>query len=106
MENTNILIKKYKISEIDLYALGVIESRKQTAGFFKKEGLKSKSMRILKPYNVKFLDLGILLKEIKDNAYEKNQIFIEKYGSVEENIDDFFTRNIDKSKNEADDRVK
>ena len=59
------LINKYQISEKDLYQLGLIESRKKTSGLFKKEKLKAASLKILKPYNIKFLDLGNLLNEIK-----------------------------------------
>lgn len=63
-----LLIKKYNISEADLVALKEIETEKSNLGMFslKKEKLKSESMRILKPYNVKFMDLGMLLNEIKN----------------------------------------
>ncbi len=68
-ENINtLLIRKYNISEADLVALKEIETEKSNLGMFslKKEKLKSESMRILKPYNVKFTDLGMLLGEIKN----------------------------------------
>ena len=63
------LIKKYSISETDLERLKEIEKEKSELGLFsmKKEKLKAESMRILKPYDVKFMDLGILLNEIKNN---------------------------------------
>ena len=63
------LIKKYSISEPDLERLKEIEKEKSDLGLFsmKKEKLKAESMRILKPYDVKFMDLGILLNEIKNN---------------------------------------
>ena len=62
-------IKKYSISEPDLKRLKEIEKEKSELGLFsmKKEKLKAESMRILKPYNVKFMDLGMLLNEIKNN---------------------------------------
>jgi len=63
------LIKKYNISEPDLERLKEIEKEKSELGLFsmKKEKLKVESMRILKPYNVNFMDLGMLLNEIKNN---------------------------------------
>lgn len=61
------LIIKYNISESDLKRLKEIEEEKLELGFFsiKKEKLKSESWKILKPYNVKFMDMPILLDEIK-----------------------------------------
>jgi hypothetical protein len=64
------LINKYNISEKDQYQLGVIESKKKSSGFLEKEKLKAASMKILKPYNVKFLDLGNLLNEIKNGGFD------------------------------------
>jgi hypothetical protein len=64
------LINKYNIAEKDLYKLGVIESKKKSSGFFEKEKLKAESLKILKPYNVKFLDLGNLLDEIKNGDFD------------------------------------
>jgi len=63
------LIIKYSISETDLERLKEIEKEKSELGLFsmKKEKLKAESMRILKPYDVKFMDLGMLLNEIKNN---------------------------------------
>jgi hypothetical protein len=77
------LIAKYNISEKDLYQLGVIESKKKSSSFFQKEKPKAKSLGILKPYNVKFIDLGNLLNEINSNNYHSNQQLIEKYGTIE-----------------------
>jgi len=77
------LILKYNISEKDLYQLSVIELKKKNSGLFQKEKLKAKSLGILKPYNVKFIDLGNLLKEINSNDYHSNQMLIEKYGNIE-----------------------
>ena len=64
------LIDKYNLSEKDLYQLGIIESKKKTSGLFEKEKLKAASLKILKPYNVKFLDLGVLLSEIKNGGFD------------------------------------
>lgn len=66
--SVNTLINKYNINENDLKKLQEIEISKSQLGFFsfKKEKLKAESLRILKPYNVKFLDLGVLLEEIKN----------------------------------------
>jgi ATP-dependent Zn protease len=76
------LLEKYKIKEEDLYMLGAIEKKKSSASYFEKEKLKAKSMGILKPYNVKFMDLGGLLNEIKSKDFGNNQVFIDKYGDV------------------------
>ncbi len=58
---------KYELSESDIIRLKEIEIEKSNLGVFsfKKEKLKIECMSILKPYNVKFMDLGILLEEIK-----------------------------------------
>jgi hypothetical protein len=77
------LIEKYNIKEEDLYSIGVIEAKKASSSFFEKEKLKAKSLGILKPYNVKFMDLGILLDEIKAQGYHANQALIEKYGNID-----------------------
>mgnify|MGYP006089750187 CR=1 FL=1 len=77
------LIEKYNIKEEDLYSIGVIEAKKASSSFFEKEKLKAKSLGILKPYNVKFMDLGNLLSEIKTQGYHANQALIEKYGNID-----------------------
>ena len=77
------LISKYNISEQDLYALSIIEDKKSRAGFSFQEKLKGKAMGILKPYNVKFMDIGKLLSEIKNEKFHTNQLLIEKYGQVD-----------------------
>jgi hypothetical protein len=64
------LISKYNISEKDLYSLGIIESKKRSLGYLEKEKLKAVSLKILKPYNVKFMDLGGLLSEIKEGGFD------------------------------------
>ncbi len=64
------LISRYNISESDLHRLIEIENEKSQLGLFslKKESLKSESLKILKPYNIKFMDLGNLLNEIKKSS--------------------------------------
>ncbi|MFM7769393.1 MAG: hypothetical protein ACKO8Q_02430 [Bacteroidota bacterium] len=78
------LISKYQISEKDLYTLSAIEIQKTNEKFFsmKKEKLKAKSMQILKPYNVKFMDIGNLIAEIRANQFAKDEKLIEKYGEI------------------------
>lgn len=83
MENLDDKIKKYDISEEDLYTLGIIEAQKSISNFFEKEKLKAKSLGVLKPYNVKFMDLGILLGQIKKQKYHMDQNLIEKYGNID-----------------------
>ena len=83
MDVSNELINKYNISEQDLYTLGIIETKKDSVGFFEKEKLKAKSMGVLKPYNVKFMDLGNLLNVIKTQGYHKDQTLIDKYGNID-----------------------
>ena len=61
MADENRLTSKYNISEEDLYTLAIIEAKKGTVGFLEKEKLKAKSMGVLKPYDVKFMDLGNLI---------------------------------------------
>ena len=64
------LISKYNISQKDLYSLGIVESKKKSLGYLEKEKLKAVSLKILKPYNVKFMDLGGLLSEIKEGGFD------------------------------------
>jgi hypothetical protein len=64
------LILKSNISEKDLYSLGIVESKKKSAGYLEKEKLKAVSLKILKPYNVKFMDLGGVLSEIKQGGFD------------------------------------
>lgn len=66
----NNLISKYNISEKDLYSLSLVESKKNAGGYLEKEKLKAVSLKILKPYNVKFLDLANILKEIKHGNFD------------------------------------
>lgn len=78
------LIEKYNLSEKDLYILSVIEKRKENSSFIEKEKLKGKSMSVLKPYKVKFMDLGILLDKISENTdYYTRKEIIDKYGEVD-----------------------
>lgn len=66
-QDKNSLIKEYRISESDLKRLVEIEKEKAKLGLFsmRKEKLKAESMRILKPYSVKFMDLGLILEEVR-----------------------------------------
>jgi hypothetical protein len=79
------LVEKYNISEKDAYTLSEIEILKGKEGLFslKKEKLKAKSMQVLKPYKVKFMDLGNLIIEIKKNPDYNSQMMKEKYGKIE-----------------------
>ena len=64
------LISKYNISEKDLFALGLVETKKKSASYLEKEKLKAASLKILKPYNVKFMDIGVLLGEINQGGFD------------------------------------
>lgn len=64
------LILKYNISEKDLYALGLVETKKKLAGYLEKVNLIAASLKILKPYNVKFIDIGRVLAEIKQGGFD------------------------------------
>ena len=77
------LIEKYNIDEKDIYTICSYESLKSNSSFFEKEKLKGKIMGVLKPYKVKFLDLGTLIEEITSKNYDKDQSLIDKYGAVE-----------------------
>jgi hypothetical protein len=78
------LIKKYNFSENDLYILSVIEIKKKKSSYLEKEKLKAKSMGVLKPYNVSFMDLGGLIDEISSNSdYNSRKALIDKYGEVD-----------------------
>lgn len=93
------LILKYNISETDLYALGLIETKKKSAGHLEKEKLKAASLKILKPYNVKFMHIGVISGEIKqggfDNKYsdsisQEEKLAIEKMIQENSNVSKFF----------------
>jgi hypothetical protein len=93
------LILKYNISEKDLYALGLIETKKKSVGYLEKEKLKAASLKILKPYNVKFMDIGGISGEIKqggfDNKYsdsisQEEKLAIEKMIQENSNVSKFF----------------
>jgi len=77
------LIEKYNIDEKDLYTICSYESLKSNSSFFEKEKLKGKIMGVLKPYKVKFMDLGLLLEEITSKNYDKDQALIDKYGIID-----------------------
>tara|TARA_B110000259_G_C13925112_1_gene366469 strand:+ start:296 stop:700 length:405 start_codon:yes stop_codon:yes gene_type:complete len=93
------LILKYNISETDLYALGLIETKKKSADYLEKEKLKAASLKILKPYNVKFMHIGVISGEIKqggfDNKYsdsisQEEKLAIEKMIQENSNVSKFF----------------
>jgi hypothetical protein len=81
-ENKKDLIKKYNISDEDLYKLSYISNKQSEVGYFAKESLKAKNLKILKPYKVSFMDLGNLLNVIENENYHKDQSFINQYGEV------------------------
>ena len=64
------LISKYNISDVDLYKLGRVETKKKSSSWFEKEKLKAVTLKILKPYNVSFMDLGNLGSEIKKGNFK------------------------------------
>ena len=72
-------LKDYQIGSKDLYVLALIETEKLRVSFFKKEKLKAQSIGILKKYNVKFLDIRLVLKEINERREEILSANIEKY---------------------------
>jgi ribosomal protein L37E len=77
------LIEKYNISELDLYKLSLIESKKKQANFIQKERLKAASLIILKPYKVSFLDLAKITNEVKFGNFENNPDLQQKYSTVD-----------------------
>jgi hypothetical protein len=93
------LISKYNISEKDLYSLGVVEFKKNAGGYLEKEKLKAVSLKILKPYKVKFMDLANLLREIKDGDFytkysesitHEEKLEIEKMIQENSNVSKFY----------------
>lgn len=94
------LIIKYRISENDLYSIGLVEIQKKDASYLQKEKLKVVILKILKPYNVKFMDLGGLLSEIKNGAFDikysesissEDKLEIQKMINENSNISKFYT---------------
>ena len=77
------LIQKYNITEEDLYKLSCIELAKKSSSYFQREKLKAKSLGILKPYNVKFMDLGILINEIEKLDLHSDEKLVEKFGKYD-----------------------
>lgn len=77
------LIKKYNLAEEDLYKICCVEHAKKQVSFFQKEKLKGKILNILSPYNIKFMDLGNLLKEISLLEFHSDNNLIEKYGTYD-----------------------
>ena len=60
-------IEKYGVSDIDLWTLKHIENLKLESGYMQKQKLKKKSLGILKKYHVRFMDLGLLIEQIRDS---------------------------------------
>lgn len=58
------LIAKYNISKEDIQTILSLESEKKEVGFIEKQKIQVKITTVLKKYNVKFLDLGNLNKEL------------------------------------------
>ena len=93
------LISKYNISETDLYTLGLIESKKKSSGFLKGEKLKSVSLKILKPYKVNFMNLGVLLTQIKKGGFDikySESISKEEKLEIEKMIQEIVEKNMSK----------
>lgn len=93
------LITKYNISETDLYTLGLIESKKKSSGFLKGEKLKSVSLKILKPYKVNFMNLGVLLTQIKKGGFDikySESISKEEKLEIEKMIQEIVEKNMSK----------
>ena len=90
------LIEKYNISEEDVYKLSCIEKLKSESSIIQKEKLKSKSLGILKPYNIAFMDLGNLLNQVKNLNYHSDSKLISKYGeySVESTKSEYMPSNL------------
>lgn len=81
------LIEKYNISERDLYAISLINSKKKSAGLIEKEKLKASALSYLKPYNVKFFDIGGILNEISKKDYHLiNSVTEEEKRAIEAGI--------------------
>ena len=75
-------IKKYNITELDVYKLALIESKKVGSSYMQKERLKAATLTVLKPYKVSFLDLAKITNEIKSGGFENNQELQRKYADI------------------------
>lgn len=76
------LIEKYKIAELDVYKLALIESKKVGSSYMQKERLKAAALIVLKPYKVSFLDLAKITNEIKAGGFNNNIELQKKYSNI------------------------
>jgi len=84
------LIAKYNPNEKDLFLISFMQDKIKTSSsifmssnFFKKQELKAKVLKLLKPYKVKFMDLGDLIPQIAEKKYHLNKELQEKYDTNE-----------------------
>jgi hypothetical protein len=79
------LLEKYNIKEEDLYKISCLQSKIKSSGFFEREKMKSRRMAIIKPYGVRFMDLGHLFDELKELKLHEDKFLVDKYGSLDVN---------------------
>ena len=85
-------IEKYDISDIDLWTLKHIENLKLESSYMQKQKLKKKSLGVLKKYHVTFLDLGLLINQIRDLDIDISNKNIPNLDSItNESGHDYFT---------------
>lgn len=78
------LITKYNPNEKDLFLISFIQGKIKTgSSYFEKQKLKGKVLKILKPYKVKFMDLGILIDQIAEKEYHLQKELQDKYDTTE-----------------------
>jgi hypothetical protein len=84
------LIAKYNPNEKDLFLISFMQDKIITSSsifmsskFFEKQELKAKVLKLLKPYKVKFMDLGELIPQIAEKKYHLNKELQEKYDTNE-----------------------
>ena len=84
------LIAKYNPNEKDLFLISFMQDKIITSSsifmsskFFEKQELKAKVLKLLKPYKVKFIDLGFLIVLIAEKKYHLNKELQEKYDTNE-----------------------
>ena len=78
------LIAKYNPNEKDLFLISFIQGKiKTSSSFFEKQKLKGKVLKLLKPYEVKFMDLGILIPQIAEKEYHLQKELQDKYDTTE-----------------------
>ena len=78
------LIPKYNPNEKDLFLISCIQDKiKTSSSYFEKQKLKAKALKLLKPYKVKFMDLGILIDQIAEKEYHLKKELQDKYDTKE-----------------------